>query len=313
MELSLFACVTLTAFMVTGTKAQLDVCGKAPLNTKIVGGVDAAAGAWPWQVSLQKSGRHFCGGSLINNEWILTAAHCFPRSSISGLTVSLGRENLFGTNTNEVSKSVSQLVRHPLYNSETNDNDMALLKLSSPVTFNDFIKPVCLMAEGGDLGSGTITWITGWGATQTGVNLPFPGKLQEVDVPITTNSQCATSYEGVSTITSNMICAGLEQGGKDSCQGDSGGPLVVKEGDRWIEAGVVSFGLDCAKPGFPGVYARVSMYETWIKSQIITNQPGFVFVTPQGIPSTGTSHQLACSIPLLVSILHVLFSLYILS
>lgn len=96
-------------------------------------------------------------------------------------------------------------------------------------------------------------------------------------------------------------------------QGDSGGPLVVNNGTRWMEAGVVSFGFDCAQPGFPGVYARVSQYENWIKSQITTNQPGFVSFDNTAVPSTGAFHLLARSAPLLVSILHVLFSLYVLS
>ncbi|XP_023813697.2 transmembrane protease serine 9-like [Oryzias latipes] len=121
------------------------------------------------------------------------------------------------------------------------------------------------------------------------VSLPAPQTLQEVQVPIVGNRQCKCSY---SSITDNMVCAGLLAGGKDSCQGDSGGPLVIKQNNRWIQAGVVSFGNGCALPHFPGVYTRVSQYQTWINTQITTNQPGFITFT-----STGTDSDLSVSCP----------------
>uniref|UniRef100_A0A3P9NMH3 trypsin n=2 Tax=Poecilia reticulata TaxID=8081 RepID=A0A3P9NMH3_POERE len=93
----------------------------------------------------------------------------------------------------------------------------------------------------------------------------------EVEIPVVGNRQCKCSGYGPTTITNNMICAGLLQGGKDSCQGDSGGPMVSKQAGRWIQSGIVSFGEGCAKPNYPGVYARVSQYESWIKAQITTN------------------------------------------
>uniref|UniRef100_A0A3P9LD91 Peptidase S1 domain-containing protein n=1 Tax=Oryzias latipes TaxID=8090 RepID=A0A3P9LD91_ORYLA len=243
------------------------VCGKPPLNTKvgsrIVGGQAAAAGAWPWQVRLDINGA-LCGGSLINNQWILSAAHCF--SSTSGVVVYLG-ETEINNSPNSVSRTVSRIIVHPNYNSPLNDNDVALLKLTSPVTFNDYISPVCLAAQGSDFPGGTTAWVTGFGTLSSGgqeVTCSAPSTLQEVSVPVVNNTQCNSSY-GI--ITSNMICAGLTEGGKDSCQGDSGGPLVTKNGTAWIQAGVVSFGNKCALPNFPGVYARVSEYQTWISSQ----------------------------------------------
>uniref|UniRef100_UPI003AAB5A6E tryptase-like n=1 Tax=Centroberyx gerrardi TaxID=166262 RepID=UPI003AAB5A6E len=296
----LICAVTLLALMVK-------VCGTAPLNTKIVGGHDAAAGAWPWQASLHWYGTHFCGGSLINNQWILTAAHCVESISTSGLTVYLGRDTQEGTNVNEVSREVSKIIGHPDYNDTPDNNDMALLLLSSPVDFTDYIRPVCLAADGSVFNARTTSWVTGWGDINTEVSFPSPQRLREVDVPIVSNSQCSTSY---GDITDNMICAGLSERGKDSCQGDSGGPMVNEQDSRWIQSGVVSFGKGCAEPDFPGVYVRVSRYQSWIKSQITTNQPGFVFVTFSGSGSiSGTA---SLSILLLVSILPVLFSLHVL-
>ncbi|CAL8404552.1 unnamed protein product [Boreogadus saida] len=264
--------------------SQLDVCGRAPLNTKIVGGVDAAPGTWPWQASLQTSG-HFCGGSLINNLWVLTAAHCFPTNDTTGFTVFLGRQDQAGSNPNELSRTISRIVCHPDYSGSTYDNDICLLQLSSAVDFTDYIAPVCLAADGSTFNSGIINWVTGWGHTSFGGSLA--DILQEVDLPIVGNRECNCNY-GERQITNNMICAGLSAGGKDSCQGDSGGPLVGKQGVQWVQSGVVSFGQGCAFPNFPGVYARVSEYQAWINGIITTNQPGFVDFRSAGTDSDAT-------------------------
>ncbi|XP_044037512.1 tryptase-like [Siniperca chuatsi] len=306
----LLHCAVLVAFTVTGSNAQLDVCGIAPLNTRIVGGESAPAGTWPWQASLHDNNGHFCGGSLINNQWVLTAAHCFPSTSTSGLTVYLGRDTQQFLNPNEVSRTLSQIIIHPDYDKASSNNDIALLKLSSPVVFTDYIRPVCLSAGGSVYNAGTTCWVTGWGNIQSGVQLPFPQRLQEVSVPIVSNSDCNAAYKG--GITSNMLCAGLTEGGKDSCQGDSGGPLVSKTGSQWVQGGVVSFGEGCAQPNFPGVYTRVSQYQSWINDQISSDQPGFVTFVGDGSTS-GTAHLVSLSVPLLLSLLPVLFSLYVFS
>ncbi|XP_024913429.1 serine protease 27 isoform X3 [Cynoglossus semilaevis] len=304
--------LNLTSFLFRETYAQLEVCGVTPLNTRIVGGEDAPPGSWPWQVSLQRFGDHFCGGSLINKEWVMSAAHCFFSTSTSGWRVSLGRQSLQGTNPNEVSRTVARIILHPNYDSDANDNDVALLRLSSPVTFTDFIRPVCLAASGSVFINGTDSWVTGWGSVNEGVALPFPGTLQEVEVPVLGNRQC-NCLNGVGVVTDNMICAGVLVGGKDSCQvsffsfffgnrngegvrfceyliwatfhsqGDSGGPMVSKQGPVWVQSGVVSFGFGCARPGWPGVYSRVSRYQSWINSLINSDRPGFVQFTSSGV------------------------------
>ncbi|XP_027016997.2 transmembrane protease serine 9 isoform X2 [Tachysurus fulvidraco] len=194
------------------------------------------------------------------------------------------------SNPNSVSSSISMVYIHPNYSSTTSDNDVALLKLSSSVTFTTYVTPVCLAAAGSTLFTNLQTWVTGWGNIKTGVSLPSPGTLQEVQVPIIGNRKCNCLY-GVGTITDNMVCAGLLQGGKDSCQGDSGGPLVVKQGSKWVQAGIVSFGEECALANFPGVYSRVSRYQGWI-NQVTTNQPGFLTFTSSG---TDSDLQVTCT------------------
>uniref|UniRef100_A0A671PJP1 Zgc:123295 n=1 Tax=Sinocyclocheilus anshuiensis TaxID=1608454 RepID=A0A671PJP1_9TELE len=257
---------------------------------RIVGGGDAKAGAWPWQVSIHVINKgHNCGGTLINKDWVLSAAHCFQSQS--------------GSNPFETNRTARQIINHPDYDSLSKDNDIALIELSSSVTFSDYIKPVCLAAAGSVFGGGTESWVTGWGSLLPD-GTQFPDILQEVMIPIVNNSACANAYEGMYTITSSMICAGLlNQGGKDSCKGDSGGRMVSKNGSLWIQSGVVSFGEGCADPRYPGVYSRVSQYQDWIKSNTGSNLPGFVEFSQ-------TSNSNLGSVPnLLLFLLSLTFSL----
>ncbi|MEQ2197974.1 hypothetical protein XENOCAPTIV_005881, partial [Xenoophorus captivus] len=150
--------------------SQLSVCGQPSLNTRIVGGDAAPPGSWPWQVSLHTSD-HFCGGSLINNQWVLTAAHCVRGvSSPANLTVYLGRQSQEGPNPNEVIRTVSQIISHPDYNPSATgeNNDIALLNLSVPVNFTSYISPVCLAASNSTFYSGVKSWVTGWGNIGSG-------------------------------------------------------------------------------------------------------------------------------------------------
>ncbi|MCJ8729147.1 hypothetical protein PDJAM_G00102670 [Pangasius djambal] len=146
----------------------------------------------------------------------MTAAHCFSSTRTVGLVVYLGKQTLVGSNPYEVSRGVSKIIRHPKYNSFTNDNDITLLRLNSAVTFTDYIRPVCLAGQESHFPAGTSCWITGWGNIASGV-LPSPGVLQEAEVPVVDRIQC-DSMLGPGLVTENMICAGFIEGGTDTCQ-----------------------------------------------------------------------------------------------
>ena len=228
---------------------------------RIVGGVEATPGEFPWMVSVQSGNSHFCGASLIAPEWVLTASHCVIGESANGIKIVVGRHAL---NTSDgVTRNVSQIIMHPSYSDNTLDYDVALLKLSAPVNGVETIGLVTSAMDVDDTGEDST--ISGWGTTSSGGS--SPNKLRKVTVPIVSNSNCNQAYGG--DITARMICAGLTQGGKDSCQGDSGGPMMVRNAadDGWLQAGIVSWGQGCAEAGFYGVYARVSNLKSWIESK----------------------------------------------
>nr|XP_019963179.1 PREDICTED: testisin-like [Paralichthys olivaceus] len=252
-----------------GSRAQ--DCGEAALNTKIVGGQNAKAGSWPWQVSVHLVQYHICGGTLISNEWVLTAAHCILTNETNSWILYFGRETQSGPNVNEVNRTVSQVIIHPNYSNL--NNDIALMKLSSPVTFNNYIRPICLASNTSEFLNSTLCWATGWGKLGKNESLPATKKLQEVEIPVIENEQCSSAYQKLINITNSMICAGKEN--KGACQGDSGGPLQCKQGSQWIQAGITSFGVPCALLGFPEVYARVSEFQDWVR-QVAGARVGFV-------------------------------------
>lgn len=232
----------------------------------IVGGSNAPAGLYPHQVSIQtKSGFHFCGGSIIGDRHVLTAAHCVVGQRASQMRVEAGIVNL--SSAGQIF-SVSAIEVHPSYNSSTSDYDIALLTLSSSASSVGTVALVDADSEPVVVSPGTDAIVTGWGTLSEGGS--SPDRLQQVTVPILSNSECNGAYSPHGqSITSRMICAGLlGVGGKDSCQGDSGGPLVVDGADGWAQAGVVSFGFGCADADFPGVYTRVSSFASWISARV---------------------------------------------
>ena len=220
---------------------------------KIVGGVQATKGEFPFIVSLKSSyGSHFCGGSLIKKNWVLTAAHCVEGGYLKGVSIGLNNQ----ADTVGVEKfTVLQIVKHPGWNTNTMDNDFALVQLSGDSKF----APIALNTK--EIVSKVDFVTAGWGTTSEGGSVSK--NLMKVTVPFVDKQTCLKSY---SDVTDTMICAGYPQGGKDSCQGDSGGPLVVGTGSNMALAGVVSWGEGCARPNKYGVYAKVNGALDWINA-----------------------------------------------
>ncbi|XP_069044076.1 serine protease 27-like [Lepisosteus oculatus] len=241
----------------------------SPLSrSSIVGGQDAEEGAWPWQVYIQIQMNHnqatFCGGSLISEQWVLTAAHCFkPSFLLKHSFVRLGAYKLDQHSEHEVKKSIKKVVLHEQYEKATDGFDIALVQLDSEVSLSPYISPVQLAKSNNVFTEDTECWATGWGMTRGNVPLAPPRTLQEVQLAIIDNRRCQSMYNS-EIIRKDMMCAGYEDGQKDTCLGDSGGPLVCK-GDSWIQAGIVSFGRGCGSLNSPGVYTRVTSFTDWIK------------------------------------------------
>ncbi len=238
----------------------LNVSQAMAAEQRIVGGTDATSGTYPWVVSLQsKDGSHFCGASLLDKQWVLTAAHCVERESAEGMQVVVADYNNQQADAGEVKANVEAIYIHQEYG---NDNDIAVLKLATEVDKSLVNAASNTFIDGLDVAT-PLTAI-GWGNTSASGE-SFPEILQQVQVPLFDHATCKTAYAGVGqTVSDNMICAGLAEGGKDSCQGDSGGPLVIESAGSWVQVGIVSFGEGCAQANFPGVYTRVGNYIDWI-------------------------------------------------
>ncbi|XP_043824308.1 cationic trypsin-3 [Dromiciops gliroides] len=226
-------------------------------DDKIVGGYTCEAYSLPYQVSLN-SGYHFCGGALINEQWVVSAAHCYK----SRIQVRLGEHNIEVLEGNEQFISSAKVIRHPKYNSATIDNDIMLIKLNKPATLSSRVSTISLPTS--CAAAGTSCLISGWGNTASS-GADYPELLQCLDAPVLSDSTCRSAYPG--RITNNMICLGFLEGGKDSCQGDSGGPVVCNGQLQ----GIVSWGYGCAQKGKPGVYTKVCNYVDWIQETIAAN------------------------------------------
>ncbi|KAK2705177.1 hypothetical protein QYM36_017281 [Artemia franciscana] len=243
---------------------------------RIVNGTPASPGDWPWQVMLRYGIKNDfgCGGALINHNWVLTAAHCVYNHGLTGpITVELGAyyrnpkisQNTFLTNAEKI-------ILHEDYNAHTIDNDIALLKLSSPVTYTASIRPICLPINNDIWAYKNIQGtVTGWGALSEKGGLA--NKLMSLTLPILSTKECQPYFSKIRTpkITENMICTYSR--GQDACQGDSGGPLSWENPNikRTFLIGLVSWGVGCARENRPGVYTNVINYIPWIQKNTGVN------------------------------------------
>ncbi|RXN24214.1 granzyme B(G,H)-like protein [Labeo rohita] len=256
----------------------------AHVDVGIVNGTKAKPHSRPYMVSLQKNKEHFCGGFLISDEFVLTAAHCQTEGILGvlwfvetlqlvshlldlqtqALTVVLGAHNLRNKNENSVRIKVESYYSHPQYTIESYHNDILLLKLEKKAQLNNNIKLISIPAKEGDIEADSVCSIAGWGLLET------KGKqsnhLMETNVNVMNNKKCESKWGEEEFSASLMMCVYGEGG---SCDGDSGGPLVC--GDTAV--GVTSFGDPkiCNSPDLPEVYTKILAYLPWIKSIIGKN------------------------------------------
>ncbi|XP_054161833.1 MFS-type transporter SLC18B1-like [Oppia nitens] len=248
------------------------------INPCIVGGNQVIQHSYPWMAAIMYLSHPYpwCGGSLINDRYILTAAHCLINMNISNIKIVLGA-HLFKNVSNYWERGtqmhdISDYIIHHGYNNMTDKDDLALIKLKTPVLqFDRTVWPICLPINNNTF-EGQLATVVGWGHTQYLENQSEV--LLEVSLNVWNNSYCMETLRDWHDILPGMVCAGGEAlGGKDACQHDSGGPLLVKydETPIWMIIGVVSWGLGCGEPNTPGVYTRVSDYTNWISSVIQNN------------------------------------------
>ena len=275
--------------------------------TRIVGGTEVRKGAWPWQVAVlllpqgdNAADQRWCGGTVIAPRWVLSAAHCFDSGEMpTDFQVLVGTHDLKRGGRRI---DVNEILSHENYSSGTATNDIALLRLARPAEvpavglreaarISDLAKPrtaataigwgrlqsrVRVRCESGEKDGAPRCRLPGGGRghvvfekrddPSTDAAEVFTSRLMQVSLPLVSEASCRAAYPD-KTIDRRQLCAGFPEGGKDTCQGDSGGPLVVRDGDDWVQAGVVSWGYGCAAAGFYGVYTNVGVYADWIEAK----------------------------------------------
>ncbi|XP_028254680.1 tryptase-2-like [Parambassis ranga] len=247
----------------------------AEVQSSIIGGQDSEKGHWPWMVHVKVVSndgktKWRCGGSLLSDKWVLTAAHCWdrrPEPSLRRSMVWVGSYMLQKESARYM--GILHAISHPYYQKMGSGyiNDIALLHLKKKLEFSKDVAPVSLPSADAAFDSSSECWITGWGQIGNGVPLPDPETLQQLKVSIIPQADCASVYR---ELTSDMLCAGDMAGGKDACEGDDGGPLVCRTPGGFTQVGIMSFGSPsgCGLPGQPGVYTQVSNYLSFINSYV---------------------------------------------
>ncbi|XP_033642026.1 mannan-binding lectin serine protease 1-like [Asterias rubens] len=287
------------------------ICGESsipprnhPNGGRITGGREATPGSWPWQVLLMINAPRYdifdnsiCGGSVLNEEWIMTAAHCVTGSyeerprfygheiPIDTVDIALGLHKRTMPTENTIVRSVREIIKHPNFDRSTYESDIALIHLNESIQFNDVIRPICLPPQSTHFkvdddervyipnvaDEDTTAVVIGWGRLD--LNRPTSNVLREVHVGVDV-PRVLCNAKLPQTVTRNMVCAGPREGGRDACKGDSGGPLMLRDAttNRYFSYGMVSWGDGCANEGKFGVYVRMENFVNWIQSQIVVER-----------------------------------------
>jgi len=268
LELNRETIIMITSGIEPGDHAYPFHTGKSPSQLKIVGGEDALISDFPWQVFF-RPGDYLCGGSIISENWVITAAHCtFDDKGVaipaSEMYVKVGTSTPFSGGSGKI-YFVDQVIAHENYDENELVNDIALLKLKVPIDFENATSIELISAVDvakGATDPGVISTVTGWGLISVNPET-FPDVLQKVELPIVSNTTAETVWHF--TIPETFLTAGYRTGNKDACNGDSGGPLVVPTDNGYKLAGIVSWGSsDC---NTYGAYTRISSFEDWIRNK----------------------------------------------
>jgi len=261
--------VALCSFFIVATAQN---CGVSSIsNGRVIGGQDAKHGAWPWQILLLNNNQASCGGTIIGPYHIVTASHCVVdrRSgrvmAAYRFTVRVGDNDRRYKDTGEQDYRVSKVFSHPSFSYSTMSSDVTVLQLSSPIRFNNYVKPACLPSAPAPVG--TKCYITGWGRNNRNVRAMHT-KLQQAQMPIISTGQCAYFMRRVARlpIGSSNLCSGYGRTRVSGCQGDSGGPFVCQINGKWELHGAVSWGSqDCSsRYNEYTVYANIFNLKSWI-------------------------------------------------
>ncbi|MEU6572252.1 serine protease [Streptomyces sp. NPDC046805] len=248
----------LVATAATAATALIAAPSAAAAPLPIVGGTTTTTTAYPFMMQItDAAGSQFCGGTLVAARKVVTAAHCMTGETTGGIRVVGGRTYLNGTN-GTVSR-VSSIWVHPKYSDAANGNDVAVLTLSTPMSYSP--ASYVSSSQTSVYAAGTTARILGWGTTAE--NGGASNQLRTATLPVVSDSTCKSSY-GSDFVQTDMVCAGYPSGGVDTCQGDSGGPLII----GGVLAGITSWGEGCAEAGHPGVYTRLTTFSDLVTAQV---------------------------------------------
>ena len=269
------------SFCVIHFLAQSFRCGVRGGNTtrglrvkRVIGGKEAALNSWPWIVNfINQENLQQCAGTIIDREWIISAAHCYlfqeTPFTVESYTYHVADHKLNFTDPHEYEIHPSSVFFHPQYfigdDNQPGDYDIALIKLSKPLDFSEQVRPVCLPEQSTNFSENDTCYLAGWGNTINNGSYHRSTVLKEARLDLVSLEQCNNnaSYNGV--VPDRFLCAGFKNGGVDGCYGDSGGPLQCERNGTWTQVGIMIWGIGCAEANHYGVYSDVKVFLKFIE------------------------------------------------